>query len=373
MRNKHRFLKLIAVVAVAVFMVLSLASCAMGGSSVANDASGEHGSLKWDYRKDGQVLTITGSGAMNKFEVTEDMAWGDVASSVKKVVVGSGITSVGDYAFFGMSALTEVQLPDGLVSIGELSFAYTPALESIKLPASLTAIGYGAFETSGIKAIALPAGVKTVSERAFMYCDDLTSVTGAGVESIGKEAFAYCRALNSIKLPEGFDKTNVGENAFQNAGVNADKITVADNKIVVTYKFVDAADSEKIVAPYQGIKVDAGSEAYIYKAPEVEGYTAVAKEIMVTPGATDQTVVVTYNKVEQQTEADTSVDTGDTNTAPQDDKLEPMTIVALVVTVLIIIAIIVGTILFIRHDKKNSGSRTVRKDKDGKKDKKNKK
>ena len=372
MRNKQRFLKLIAVLAVAVFMVLSLASCAMGGSSAASDANGEHGSLKWDYKKDGQTLTITGSGAMTAFTGTEDIAWSSVASSVKKVVVGAGITSVGDYAFFGMSSLSEVQLPDGLVSIGKLSFAYTPALEGITLPESLTTIGYGAFETSGIKAIALPANVKTISDRTFMYCDELETVTGSGVESIGKEAFAYCRALEGLRLPEGFDKTKIGENAFTEASANADNITVADNKITITYMFLDAADGKTVIKNANGERREANSEGYLYYPPEIEGYAAVHKEIHVTVGNVDKTVNVLYTKVEQETEADTSVDTGDANTAPKDEKLDPMTIVALVVMVIVIIAIIVGTLLFMRHDKKNSGSRTVRKDKDEKKDKKNK-
>lgn len=372
MRNKQRILKLIAVLAVAVFMVLSLASCAMGGgSSAASDANGEHGALKWEYKKDGQTLTITGSGEMKSFTGTEDMAWVSVASSVKKVVVGSGITTVGDYAFFGMSALAEVHLPDSVTSIGKLAFAYTSALESIELPASLTAIGYGAFETSAIKAIALPAGIITVPARAFMYCNDLTSVTGAGVKTVEKEAFAYCSELTTLKFSADFDKAD--ETAFNKAGVGADKIDVADNKITISYLFVDAADGKTVIKPANGERKEVNSAMYIYEAPVIEGYTAVNKEIAVTPGSVDQTVKVLYNKIEQATDTEESTDTEAPSAAPADEKLDPMTIVALVVSVVIIIAIIVGTIIFVRNDKKNSGSRTVRKNKDEKKDKKNKK
>ncbi|MBQ8849878.1 MAG: leucine-rich repeat domain-containing protein [Clostridia bacterium] len=371
MKNKKRFLKLIAVITVAMIMVFSLASCAMGGgTSSASDANGTHGSLTWDYKKDGQTLTITGSGTMTSFTGTEDVAWADVVTSVKKVVVGSGVTTVGDYAFFGMTQLSEVSLPDTVTAIGKLSFAYTPALTGIDLPDSLSSVGYGAFETSGLTAIALPASVTAISDRAFMYCNDLTAVTGSGVMSVGAEAFAYCSALDSIKLAEG---ATASATAFDNAKTN--KITVVDNKITIIYKFVDAADTAKDIKASESVSMDANAESYIYKAPEIAGYTAVKTDIMVTPTDVNQTVVVTYNKVEEEPETEAPVDTDQTAGSEDDGKLEPMTIVALVVTVLIIIGIIVGTILFIRHDKKNAGKgTTVRKNKDEKganKDKKN--
>lgn len=374
MKNKKRFLKIAAVVFAVVFMALSLASCAMGGSAVAGDASGDHGSLKWEYKKDGQTLTVSGSGAMKSFTSNEDIAWGAVATSVKKLVVKDGVTTVGDYAFFGMTALETVELPTGLTSIGKLSFAYTPALTTVIIPDTVKTIGMGAFETSGITAIVLPAELEKIESNTFMYCSKLTSVTGKSVKTVGEKAFAYCGALSTLKLSEG--APTVAENAFLETSFKKEDIKVADNKVKVTYKFVDAADTEKVIR-YEGAVKESG-ESYDYAPPEIEGYELVNKLISVKVGSHDQTVVVTYTKIEMTTDTEkTPADSGDESEAPvtdpKDDKLEPMTIVALVVTVLIIIGIIVGTVLFIRHDKKNTGSRTVRKDKDAKKDKKNKK
>ena len=56
-----------------------------------------------------------------------------------------------------------------------------------------------------------------------------------------------------------------------------------------------------------------------------------------------------------------------------DEGLKPGAIIALVVTALVIIGIIIGTVLFIRNDKKKSGSKTVRKNADEKKNKGKKK
>lgn len=370
MKNKQRFLKLVAVVTVAVIMVFSLASCAVGGTSAANDASGEHGELKWEYKKDGQTLTITGKGEMGSFDNVENVAWSKVSKSVKKVVIGSGITTVGNYAFYGMSALSEVRFDGNVTKIGKLAFAFTPALESIDLPDSVSAVEYGAFEASGIKAIALPALVTTVSERAFIYCDDLTSVVAPSVTEVKAQAFAYCKSLDSVKLVK--DAT-VAADAFANAKIDASKITVADNKITITYKFVDAADTTKEIKTAETEQKDANAEPYIYKSPVIEGYEATQKDVMVTPGEVNLTVSISYNKLEAETESETAVETQPVG-GDEDNKLEPMTIVALVVTVLIIIGIIVGTVLFIRNDKKNAGKNgTVRKNKDDKKGSKDKK
>lgn len=373
MKNKTRFLKIAAIVFAVVFMAISLTSCMTGGTSSARDASGTHGSLKWDYKKDDQTLTIEGSGAMTSFESNSDIAWADVVTSAKKLVVKSGVTSIGDYAFFGMTALEEVSLPAGLTSIGKLSFAYTTALKSITIPDSVTTIGYGAFETSGITAIVLPLNLTEIQANTFMYCTALTSVTGSGVASVGDKAFAYCTALTTLKLSDG--NPPVKENTFEGTTLTKDSIKAADGKVVVTYNYVDADDTSKVIKSESEERT--AGDAYTKDAPTIEGYTPVSNSVNVVVGNSDQTVTISYRKIETAPETEELPEDGGAEsepvTEPVDDKLEPMDIVALVVTVVIIIGIIVGVILFIRHDKKNSGSRTVRKNKDEKKDKKKKK
>lgn len=344
MKNKKRFLKVISALIIAVLMIATFASCATGGSSAAADASGEHGSLKWDYKKDGQTLTITtitGTGAMENFEDNEDIAWGGVVTSVKKLVVGEGITSIGNYAFFGMSALEEVKLPSTLTSIGKLSFAFTSSLRTIELPAGVTTVSYGAFEASG-----------------------LTSVTGEGVTKIEDKAFAYCKSLDKLKFSNG--KPAVAEKAFLEA--NKSEIAAYDGTVTITFNLIDA-DGNKIGTDIVSANVNT---EYVYTPKPIAGYDPVSASITVKVENTAKTVSVSYNKVETETETESGSETEPVKD-PTDDKLEPLTIVALVVMVLVIIGVIIGVVLFIRNDKKNSDSRTVRKDKDSKKDKNKKK
>ena len=345
MRNKKRILKVISALIIAVLMVATFASCATGSSSsAAKDAEGTHGdNISWVYKKDGQTLTITGTGAIADFESNSDIAWGDVVTSVKKLVIGDEITEIGNYAFFGMSALEEVKLPAGLTSIGRLSFAFTTSLKTVELPAGVTTIEYGAFEASG-----------------------LVSVTGKGITKIEDKAFAYCKSLDTLKFSESVSE--IAENAFYEANKTKADIGVYDGTVSVTFKLVDA-DGNKIGEEI--IPVQVGAE-YVYTPKTIEGYEPASSSITVTVESTAKTVSVSYNKIQVETEPESETET-DQVADPDDEKLETWEIIALAVTVCVIIGIIIGVVLFIRNDKKKSGSRTVRKNKDEKKSKGKKK
>lgn len=359
--KKNTFLRILAVAIVSTLMLLTLASCGGStGSSVA-DANGDHGSLHWDYKKDGQTLTITGAGEMQNFDSPSAVAWTDVASGVKKVVIADGITSIADYSFYNMTSLEEVSVPSSVEVIGKMAFAFTPALVGVELHEGVRNIGYGAFEASGIKTMELPKTVTDISDRAFVYCDDLTHVVAHGVTSVGNEAFAYCKALESIKLPDAFIKAPAyGTDVFKEAKINGDSAVAADVTYTLTITYVDESGAE--VAP-SVIKLLGVGETYDVASPTVEGKTPDKDKISGSVTDADITEKVTYTEAQVETEA--PAETAPVTENPEDDKLEPMTVVALAVTVVIIIGIIVATVIFIRREK-NGGKKT----KNGKKNKK---
>lgn len=66
-------------------------------------------------------------------------------TALKKVEIGNGVTSIGNYAFFNCHALDSVVLPDGIASIGTGGFSNCYSLTSVVLPASVTSILGNAF------------------------------------------------------------------------------------------------------------------------------------------------------------------------------------------------------------------------------------
>ncbi len=138
---------------------------------------------------------------------------GKVGSSYE---IPEGVTSIGDFAFYGCSALESVTIPNSVTSIGSYAFYSCSALESVTIPNSVTSIGERAFyDCRSLTNMTIPEGVTSIGNWVFSYCSALTSVTiQSSVTSIGSYAFYECRSLTSIIIPEGV--TSIGAYAFYN-------------------------------------------------------------------------------------------------------------------------------------------------------------
>ena len=91
------------------------------------------------------VLTISGSGAMTDYVRLDSVPWYIYRDSIFTVVINSGVTTIGDFAFENYSVITSVIIPDGITRIGLCAFSFCSNLVSINIPGSVTSIGDGAF------------------------------------------------------------------------------------------------------------------------------------------------------------------------------------------------------------------------------------
>lgn len=136
----------------------------------------------------------------------------------------SGVTSIGNSAFYDCAALASVILPEGLPYIGDYLFSYCHSLQSVNLPSSITSIGNSSFISTGITSADIPEGVTTIGPSAFSGCAALTSVSlPTTLTSIGQGAFSYCNKLNEIILPSGLSQ--IGSRCFWNCN-NLTDITI---------------------------------------------------------------------------------------------------------------------------------------------------
>ena len=67
------------------------------------------------------VLTLTGTGSMYDYENVA-VPWVNEISSIRKVVVGEGITYLGSYSLSGLVSVENIELPYSLEEIGEMAF-----------------------------------------------------------------------------------------------------------------------------------------------------------------------------------------------------------------------------------------------------------
>jgi len=200
--------------------------------------------LVWVLSND-SVLTISGSGEMRNFEtfpttgdvVISDVPWLSYREAIKTVVIGNGVTSIGDWAFadcrnlvsatigssvtsigdgsfFRCNNLTFVNIPNSVTFIGNQAFINCRSLTSIIIPDNITTIEYWTFAgCSGLISVEIPNSVTTIKEGAFAGCSGLTSVTiPNSVRTIGRRAFENCNSLTSVTI--GSSVISIGNYAF---------------------------------------------------------------------------------------------------------------------------------------------------------------
>lgn len=100
------------------------------------------------------TLIITVQGAMQDYTSARETPWFSDRADIRKIVVQNGVTSIGDYAFYGCENVTSVTLPGTVTQIGKLAFYGCKGLTSLELPESVAVVKDYAFaKASGLKTI----------------------------------------------------------------------------------------------------------------------------------------------------------------------------------------------------------------------------
>ena len=178
-----------------------------------------------------KTLTITGSGAMPDFDFPNgNLApwWNyealgmnalseidfDIKGNLKRVIIGDGVTNVGDYALFFLPAATQVTLPESVTSIGRYGIAMCSKLTGLSIPKSVTGIGDFGLAGNGLTAVTLPDGLQSLGRGAFDSCASLTNTTlPAAITAVPGKCFADCTKLLNVKYAGTV--TAIGDLAFE--------------------------------------------------------------------------------------------------------------------------------------------------------------
>ncbi len=182
------------------------------------------------------TLTITGNGTIRSgvFSALEE----ETGRAIKKLVISSGITGIGTYAFYECRNLESVEIPDSVTRIFSGTFCYCSSLESISIDEANTT--YESPEGSnaiiergpkiliaGCKNTKIPDDIKIIGTSAFSGCSGLTAIDiPDSVTEIQEYAFACCSNLTAIHIPAKV--TKMGKHIFEDCS-NLDRITIDEN------------------------------------------------------------------------------------------------------------------------------------------------
>lgn len=177
--------------------------------------------ISWEFDKNSGTLTISGSGPMEDFESYKERPWGDyeITSNTKCIIIGEGITHIGDYAFFSFHDISThtLILPDSLESIGDAAFRSCKYLEDFKIPSNLKSLGKQCFADCGeLTVIELPEGFETLNSSAFSNCHALKKVSfPSSIKLIDTMAFENCSRLTTLEFAENCPELVLGSSVFR--------------------------------------------------------------------------------------------------------------------------------------------------------------
>ena len=281
MKKQSGLLRRLTALALALCMLAALTAEIFAADTVASGYCGSEGdgkNLTWTLDSEG-VLTISGLGKMKDYENDNKnrAPWYSSRKSLKKLVLKSGITIIGDYAFFDCSNLTgDLKIPSNVHSIGENAFGYCSGFNgsltiengvveikkyafyhckgftgSLKIPNSVTYIGvYAFYDCAGFTGdLIIGDGVTTIERGAFSGCYRFkgTLKIGNSVTSIGEGAFTSCRGFTgSLIIPDSV--TSIGQQAFSFcAGLNGSLIIGNGVTKIQSWAFENCTGIKKVI------------------------------------------------------------------------------------------------------------------------------
>ena len=210
-------------------------------------ASGTCGSsLTWTLNTSG-TLAISGSGAMDSYSSYSSAPWSSYRYDIKKITIGSGVTSIGSNAFYRCSYAKGSLNLSGVTSIGSDAFYACSGFDgSLSIPKVKTIGSEAFYGCSGFTGtLAIPSSLTSLGQNAFAKCSGFTRLTIAnGISTIGQGAFAACTGFTggltipssvqnilpyAFEYDSGFDGTltflgspNIYDAAFEDCGFTGD-------------------------------------------------------------------------------------------------------------------------------------------------------
>ena len=129
-------------------------------------------------------------------------------------VFGEEVEHIPDYLCYQLTSLNTIVIPNSVTSIGTNAFSFCSGLKTVTIPNSVKSIGDKAFYfCKGLTEVSIPNSVTNIGSSAFEDCTELKTVTiGNSVTDIGDEAFSSCFNLTEVSIPNSV--TSIGDEAF---------------------------------------------------------------------------------------------------------------------------------------------------------------
>ena len=299
-----------------VLSAISIAVCCLPFAAAAATTeiadSGECGEIKWSVEYDsymGNILTIS---PINETAVIPDFEdygdnispWYKYRKEIEAVKIESGITRIGNYAFYRFSKIkyidkyfvnSHIMIPSTVTSIGDYAFSKCQKLINADLENNIKTIGEGAFSYCSILSeVCLPTNLYAIDgtsegeipDHLFSGCSELSKVSmqqnktanfdlSCNINRIGEYAFSGCEKLcatngNWLNVPNTV--VTIDDYAFENCS-SIDIISVSNGIKYISASAFNGCVLLKIIHMNLG-----GNSDYFYIPNSYDGSELFNKE-----------------------------------------------------------------------------------------------
>jgi len=162
--------------------------------------------LDWVLNKSG-TLTISGTGDMWGFQegyevnanngAANNQEWYSYKNDIVKVIIKSGVDSIGQFAFAYHSNLETVEIEDGLKVIDSWAFLRCTKLKNINIPNTVTFLGGKLFSYCALTEIYIPESVTFLGSWTFESDGTLKDIYfyGDRPHQLGAESFRNAQGV----------------------------------------------------------------------------------------------------------------------------------------------------------------------------------
>lgn len=185
-------------------------------------------------------------------------------------IKGKPVTTIGENAFWAMTAITDIIIPNSVTAIEDGAFYHCEGLENVKLSQNLRTIGENVYDfCCKVKEIEIPASVTSIGSKAFgdlcIYKDNFTNNSNLdsknarewGIKLYDREENGLCildgkvlgvvdKSVTEYNIPN--DITAIDESAFEWSKVVT--VTIPDSvKSIGQYAFSQCISLENVNIP----------------------------------------------------------------------------------------------------------------------------
>lgn len=157
--------------------------------------------VKWEFNVTTGTLTISGTGAMRDYDQAGERPWYAWGDDITTVVIGEGVTRIGDYAFQDFP-LTSIQTKKAEAAQTRADGGSEPIPSA--LPEGLISIGKYALSNTHLTNLTLPSSLQRIDKFALFSNDELATLTFLATMSVPyleNDVFASCDKLTAIYVP----------------------------------------------------------------------------------------------------------------------------------------------------------------------------